>query len=72
MNRDACIHHALPVSLQATRAVAVCLVIIVCAYVVGALVDHGDVIVVTVATATVGVVAERLTHLILRRWVHVV
>ncbi|MBF8184901.1 hypothetical protein ITP53_03930 [Nonomuraea sp. K274] len=72
MPRDACVHHALPASLHATRAVVVCLVIIVCAYLVGALLDHGDVIVVAVATATVGVAAERLTHLILRRWVRVV
>jgi len=58
--------------LQATHAVTVFVVIILCACMVGQLVGHGDVIVVTAVTAMVGVVAERLTRLILRRWVRVV
>ncbi|MEU1882949.1 hypothetical protein ABZ470_37075 [Streptosporangium sp. NPDC020072] len=58
--------------LQATRTITVLVVITLCVYVVGQLIGHGDVIIVTTATAIVGVVTERLTQLILRRWVRAV
>lgn len=72
LSRFVSAHHALPVLLRARRTVVILVVVIVFAYVVGDLAGFGDAVAVAASTAMVGVVAERLTRLILRCWIRVV
>lgn len=66
------VHDALRMRPRATRNVIILVLVIVLAYVVGDLLGNGDAIACAAIAAVVGVLAERLTRLVLRSWIRVV